>query len=143
MNETRPPSVRLNPKMETAARLIADGVSQTKAAGHPDIAVTKQTMNRWCKDDAFRDRVDELRTDLDHQAREILEGGQRNAAQTVVDAAGGKLDEDPKVLNARLKAALYILDFLKVKKLPKRRDRIEIPVDELTEEEVDDLLDRE
>ena len=143
MGEIKAPSIRLNPKMEMAARLIADGVLQTKAAAHPDIRVTKQTMNRWCHDDTFRDRVEQLRTDLDHQAREILEGGQKKAAQTIVDAACGNLDEDPKVLNARLKAALYILDFLKVKKLPKRKDRIEEPIDELCEDEVDDLLGRE
>ena len=137
------PSLQLNPKMEMAARLISDGVSQTKAAKHPEIAVTKQTMNRWCHDEVFQDRVEQLRTDLDHQAREILEGGQKKAAQTIVDAACGNLDEDPKVLNARLKAALYILDFLKVKQLPKRKDRIEQPIDELSEDEVNDLLDRE
>ncbi|KKM19289.1 hypothetical protein LCGC14_1657170 [marine sediment metagenome] len=143
MSETKAPSIRLPPKMEMAARLLADGVTQTKAAGHPDIRVTKQTMTRWCKRDDLRDRIEQLRTDLDHQAREILEGGQMKAAQTIVDAACGSLDEDPKVLNARLKAALYILDFLKVKKLPKRKDRIEQPIDELTEDEVDDLLSRE
>jgi hypothetical protein len=133
--------------MELAARLISDGVSQTKAAGHPDIGVTKQTMNRWCHDEVFQARVEELRTDLDHQAREILEGGQKKAAQTIVDAACGKLDEDPKVLNARLKAALYILDFLKVKKLPDSKEspagRRKGAVEKLNEDEVDELMGRE
>ncbi len=144
--EPRAPSVRLNPKMELAAILISDGVSQTKAASHPDIKVTKQTMNRWCHDPDFQDRVEELRTDLDRQAREIIEGGQKRAAQTVVDAAGGKLDEDPKVLNARLKAALYILDFLRVKKMPERKDSPAGPrrdVDKLNSDEVDDLMGRD
>jgi hypothetical protein len=147
MDEIKAPSVRLQPKQELAAHLIADGVSQTKAAAHPDIGVTKQTMNRWCHDDGFQARVEELRTDLDHQAREILEGGQKKAAQTIVDAACGLLDEDPKVLNARLKAALYILDFLKVKKMPDRKDspagQRRDDVRKLNDDEVDDLLGRE
>jgi hypothetical protein len=145
--DATPSSLRLPPKQELAAQLIADGVSQTRAAAHPDIDVTKQTMNRWCHDEDFRARVDELRTDLDLQAREILEGGQKNAAQTVVDVAKGAVLGDPKVLTARLKAALYILDFLKVKKLPpknkenpagSRRD-----VNKLNDDEVDDLMGRE
>ncbi len=55
-------SGKLEPKKERAANLIAAGVSQVSAANHPDINVTKQTMNRWCHEEAFQTRVEELRT---------------------------------------------------------------------------------
>ena len=140
------PSLRLQPRQELAAQLIADGVSQTKAAQHPDVAVTKQTMNRWCHEGQFQERVEQLRTDLDRQAREILEGGQKHAAQVVVDAVRGQLHDDPKVLATRIKAALYILDFLKVKKLPPKKDGPEgsrRDINKMTDDEVSDLLGAE
>ena len=137
-------SLRFSPKQKLAAQLLADGVSQSKASQHSEIKVTKQTLNRWAHDPDFQDLVEELRTDLSQQAIEILEKGQRQAAKTVVDAAIGRLDGDAKVLGTRLKAALYILDFLKVKKLPSRKSDPSTPqrdVDKLTNDEVDELME--
>ncbi len=141
MAEDRLPSLRLEPKKELAAQLIADGVSQTKAAAHDDIHVTKQTMNRWCHDEEFMSRVDELRTDLDNQAREVLQSGQRHAAQVIVDTMRGT-DDEPKIQKLKFDAAKYLLDLLKVKKTPGGKDNPAGPrrdVDKLTDDDLDEI----
>ena len=46
---------KLVPKMERAAQLIAAGVSQISVSAHPDVDVSKQTMNRWCHEEAFQE----------------------------------------------------------------------------------------
>lgn len=111
-------SLRLPPKKERAAGLIADGVSQRKTA--QIVQSTPQTLNTWCKEEDFKRRVEELRTDISKQLDEILNGGAKRAAQTVVDLAAGNLQyEDAKELNSRLRAALFILDRFKSPKLNK------------------------
>ncbi|KKK95506.1 hypothetical protein LCGC14_2672100, partial [marine sediment metagenome] len=93
---------------------------------------TKQTVSKWCKDEDFQKRVDELRADFSQQADEILQQGVVDAAQTVVDVASGKLTHtitvegeemevpaDLATLNPRLKAALWLLDKHQKGKLPK------------------------
>ena len=142
MEDEKLPSLRLEPNRELAAQLIADGVSQTDAARHPDVHVTKQTMNRWCRhDEDFQARVDALRVDLDDQAREVLESGRRHAAQVVVDTMKNT-PADLKEAKLKFDAAKYLLDLLKVKGSPGRRanpaGRVR-PVDKLTDDEVEEL----
>ena len=141
-------SLRLPPKKEKAAGLIADGVSQRKTA--QVVLSTPQTINTWCKEEDFKRRVDELRTDISKQLDEILNGGARRAAQTVVDLAAGSLQyEDAKELNSRLRAALFILGRFKSPKLnksttPGRRSERDATTegDLMDAEEVQELLDR-
>lgn len=147
-------SLRLSPKMERAALMIAEGWTQVRAASKEEgVDVSKQTMNRWCKDPDFIARVQELRSSSSKQADEILEMGVPDAADTVVGIANGKIgpdyDENGKPdnagLNARLRAALYILEDRKKKtksgqtsKRPGIGDRAFI----MNEDEADELLDR-
>ena len=132
MTSERVPSLRLPPKKELACRLIAEGATQTHAAAHPQVNVTKQTLTKWAKDPNFRSRIEELRTDLELQAQEIIKGGIVDAAEAVVRIAAGnvkvkviengeelEVDADSRVLGARLKAALWILESVQQKKLPK------------------------
>lgn len=134
MTSERVPSLRLPPKKELACRLIAEGATQTKAAAHPQVNVTKQTLTKWAKDPDFRARIEGLRTDLELQAQEIIKGGIVDAAEAVVRIAAGnvkvkiiengqeaEVDADSRVLGARLKAALWILESVKRKKLPEPR----------------------
>lgn len=135
-------SEKLVPKQEKAAQLIAAGVSQISAASHRDVQVTKQTMNRWCHDEAFQNRVEELRTDEGLATQDILEGGQKKAAQVVVDTVQGNIDPEPKVAKLRFDAAKYVLDMLKIKKLPQatkptRASRRR----ELTEAEIAEMME--
>lgn len=141
-------SLRLPPKKEKAAGLIADGISQRKTA--QIIGSTPQTLNTWCKEEDFKKRVQELRTDISKQLDEILNGGAKKAAQTVIDLAAGNLQyEDAKELNSRLRAALFILDRFKSPKLnksttPGRRAERDATTegDLMDEDEAKELLDR-
>jgi len=127
---SKTPSLRLSPVKEKAAFIIANGGTQTQAADK--CGKTKQTVSKWCKDEDFQKRVDELRADFSQQADEILQRGVADAAQTVIDVATGKLTNlilvegetmevpaDIATINPRLKAALWILDQHKKGKLPK------------------------
>lgn len=110
----------LKPKQELAARLIADGYTQTDAARDSRINVTKVTMHRWTKDPVFQRLVESLRTNTVQVIEGILAGGAEAAAQTVVDIAAGRIKyTEIAELTPRIKAALYILDrLLKKTKLP-------------------------
>lgn len=109
---------KLVPKMERAAQLIAAGVSQISVSAHPDVDVSKQTMNRWCHEEEFQARVDELVSEAGVATKDILEGGQKRAAKVIVDTVNGNMDPDPKMAKLRFDASKYILDMFKVKKLP-------------------------
>ena len=109
---------KLVPKMERAAQLIAAGVSQISTAGHPDVDVSKQTMNRWCHEEAFQERVDELVSEAGQATKDILEGGQKKAAKVIVDTISGNIDPDPKMAKLRFDASKYVLDWFKIKKMP-------------------------
>lgn len=133
---------KLELKKERAAQLIAAGVSQVSAANHPDVDVTKQTMNRWCHEDTFKDRIEELRTDVGKATQEILEGGQKKAAKVIVDTVEGIMDPEAKIAKLRFDAAKYVLDLLKVKKMPdttkstrasRRRELSQAEIDEMME----------
>ncbi|KKM05160.1 hypothetical protein LCGC14_1756890 [marine sediment metagenome] len=132
---------KLEPKKERAAQLIAAGVSQVSTANHPDISVTKQTMNRWAHEETFQTRVEELRTDEGKAAQEILEGGQQKAAKVVVDIITGNMDPDSKIAKLRFDAAKFILDLLKVKKLPDQKPGRGTRHRALSESEMDEMLE--
>ena len=129
------------PEKEKAAELLAHGANQRKVARH--LGKHYQTIHNWCKDPEFKERIEELRTDIEGTAREIILNGLVDAATTVTGAASGDLSIDSKELAPRLKAALWILDFLKEKRLPasgapKKRSFIAPSIDD---EEAKDLLE--
>ena len=109
---------KLAPKQERAAQLIAAGVSQISTAGHPDVGCSKQTMNRWCHKEEFQARVDELVSEAGVATKDIIEGGQKKAAKVIVDTIDGNMDPEPKIAKLRFDAAKYVLDMLKIKKMP-------------------------
>lgn len=132
------PGLRLPPLREKAAQLLADGCSQAEVSR--ELHISKTTINKWCKRDDFKSRVNQLRSDSISQAKDILEMSIPDAAKTVVDLASGNLSfEDPKELNPRLRAALYILErFVKEPKqtrstqqVSKYRPQIDEELDEL------------
>jgi transcriptional regulator with XRE-family HTH domain len=143
MPDIQVPSLRLTPKQEKAAYLIANGKTQKAAASAA--GVSKVTVNAWMKKESFQQRINELRLDLDKQADEILAVGVIDAAKTVTKIASGKFTidhtekrtselpdgtetteeefiegdfSDTRALNARLKAALWLLDMRKKGKIP-------------------------
>ncbi len=109
---------KLVPKMERAAQLIAAGVSQISAASHPDVDCSKQTMNRWCHEEEFQARVDELTSEAGVATKDILEGGQKKAAKVIIDTINGNMDPEPKIAKLRFDASKYVLDMLNIKKMP-------------------------
>ncbi|KKN03589.1 hypothetical protein LCGC14_1106200 [marine sediment metagenome] len=153
---SKAPSLRLSPVKEKAAFIIANGGTQTLAAERCD--KTKQTVSKWCKEENFQKRVDELRADFSQQADEILLQGVVDAAQTVVDVASGKLTNtivvegeevevaaDLATLNPRLKAALWLLDKHQKGKLPKptrtkESDMAAAEAEFTSEEEAEEML---
>ena len=138
MNTNLSPGLRLTPLREKAAQLIAEGGSQAETSR--ELHISKTTINKWCKNPEFKDRINQLRSDSVMQAKDILEMSIPDAARTVVELAAGNLQfEDPKELNPRLRAALYILERFakeprtnKAKQTSKYRPQID--------EELDDLI---
>ncbi|KKL54663.1 hypothetical protein LCGC14_2263180 [marine sediment metagenome] len=133
---------KLAPKQERAAQLIAAGISQISTANHPDVDVSKQTMNRWCHEESFQERVDVLVSEAGQDTKDILEGGQKKAAKVIVDTIDGNMDPESKIAKLRFDAAKYVLDMLKVKKLPaatkpsrqaNRRNLTDAEMDEMME----------
>ena len=158
MTNQKAPSLRLSPVKEKAAFIIANGGTQTLAADKCN--KTKQTISKWCKDEGFQKRIDELRADFSQQADEILQQGVVDAAQTIVDVASGNLTKifidgdgiemdvpaDVATINPRLKAALWLLDKHQKGKLPKpnRTNESEEAAAEAeftSDEEADEMLD--
>ena len=156
-----PSSLRLPPKREKAAQMLADGHSQADA--FRALEVSKATMHRWASDLRFQARVNQLRPDTLKQAEEILEQGVAVAAQTVVEIASGKrvsLEKKPKsgeegeeeaedasfdvtLVNARLRAALYILDrFAKTAKLPPSKRQTNTPQSTTASDDMDEAIRR-
>ena len=114
---------QLKPKQQLAAKLIAEGYTQADAARDSRINVTKVTMHRWTKDPVFQRLVETLSTNTVLVIEGILSQGAEAAAQAIVDLAAGKLKyDDTSELNARVRAAFYIVDrILKKTKLPPAR----------------------
>ncbi|KKK47182.1 hypothetical protein LCGC14_3157770 [marine sediment metagenome] len=133
---------KLAPKQERAAQLIAAGVSQISTSGHPDVDVSKQTLNRWCHEEVFQDRVDELVSEAGVATKDILEGGQKKAAKVIVDTIDGHMDPEPKIAKLRFDAAKYVLDMLKIKKMPEStKPGRQTNRRNLTEAEMDEMLE--
>ncbi len=133
---------KLAPKQERAAQLIAAGVSQISTSNHPDVDVSKQTMNRWCHEETFQERVDVLVSGAGQATKDILEGGQKKAAKVIVDTIDGNMDSEPKIAKLRFDAAKYVLDMFKVKKLPAAtKPTRQANRRNLTEAEMDEMLE--
>jgi len=132
-------------KREIAAQLMAQGWTQADAARDERVSVDKQTIHRWAKDPAFQARIAELRSDPLETADEMLIEDALTAVDTVKKVMRGEI-EDPRLATTMLKAALYVLDLAKRKKLP---TAIEVPTSPtrekaagLTDDELDNLLNR-
>ncbi len=133
---------KLAPKQERAAQLIAAGISQISTSNHPDVDVSKQTMNRWCHEESFQERVDVLVSEAGQDTKDILEGGQKKAAKVIVDTIDGNMDPEPKIAKLRFDASKYVLDMLKVKKLPAAtKPSRQTNRRNLTEAEKDEMLE--
>ena len=160
-SELNAPSVRLSPKKERAAQLLAKGMRQAEAARDPDVHVTKQTMNTWVKDPELQRRINELRTNSTVQAEEILAEHYTDAARVLVEIMLGRtttirreneetgepeiieVSLDSKLVSSRLKAALFILErTAKKPSSPSRASGNQLPRDDSEDEEMDGLLNR-
>jgi len=103
--------MKLSPKKELAARLIAQGYSQADTYRDSNINVSKQTMSNWHKDPEFMKRVSDLQTDTVVQVQETLMKSAPDAASTLVDVVRGKMGEDDaKMVALKLKGSLWILE---------------------------------
>ncbi len=103
--------MKLSPKKELAARLIAQGYTQAETYRDPRIAVTKQTMSNWNHELEFKKRILDLQTDTVTQVQEILMRSAPDAAEALVAVVrGAKEDEDAKMIALNLKASLWVLE---------------------------------
>ncbi len=137
---------RLQGKREEAAQLMAKG--ETQAETSRIVGTSKQTMNSWAHDEEFQRRISELRADPLETADELLIEDAMQAVNTVKAVMRGEI-EDPRLATTMLKAALYVLDLAKRKKLPApdvRDGPISPGIREkaagLTDDELDELLAR-
>ncbi len=155
---SRVPSLRLSPRKERAASIIANGGTQTEAA--EKVGVSKQTLTSWAKDKKFQDRIEELRTDHLKQADELLEKSVPEAAAFLAALAAGRVSalkcgecdknlgaQDSKELSLRQKTSTWILDRYKKGKIPPTR--ADLPEQEAAKEaeameddELDELATR-
>ena len=123
------PSLRLSPRKERAASIIANGGTQTEAA--EKVSVSKQTLTKWAKDERFQKRIEELRTDHLSQGDELLEHSVPAAAAFLAALAAGRVSalkcsecdknlgvQDSKELSLRQKTSTWILDRYKKGKIP-------------------------
>lgn len=138
----------LPPKKEHAARLLSQGFLQAEVARDKKINVTKQTMTAWMKDENFRKKIDEYKTDKVRHAEEVFARNVGEAAEVVVEiATSGAKDEDGKAVDSRivaskLKAALFIIERTMGKKLgtEKTTTKKEEEIEEIAEDDIDDVL---
>ena len=138
----------LPPKKEHAARLLSQGFLQAEVARDKKVNVTKQTMTAWMKDENFRRKINEYKTDKVRHAEEVFSRNVGEAAEVVVEIATvGAKDEDGKAVDSRivaskLKAALFIIERTMGKKLgtEKATTKKEEEIEEVAEDEIDDVL---
>ena len=138
----------LPPKKEHAARLLSQGFLQAEVARDKKVNVTKQTMTAWMKDENFRRKINEYKTDKVRHAEEVFSRNVGEAAEVVVEIATvGAKDEDGKAVDSRivaskLKAALFIIERIMGKKLgtEKTTTKKEEEIEEIAEDEIDDVL---
>ena len=134
--------LKLTPRQERAARLLADGWRQSDVAR--ELGFVKQTLTRWLKRPLFKRRIEELRVDSTRQVEDLLTLAAPEAAQLVVDIAAGRGKlEDSRLVQAQLKAALYVLDRVL---RPRRAEAAPVatvadPTAGFTEDEVEALLE--
>ena len=103
--------MKLSPKKELAARMIAQGHTQVQTYKDPRINVTKQTMSNWNQESEFKKRVQELQTDTVVTVQEILMKSAPDAADALVKVVTGKSgDDDPKMIALKLKGSLWLLE---------------------------------
>lgn len=165
------PSLRMSPKQEQAAKLIARGWRKAETARDPRVNVSVSTMQRWTtEDEAFMQRVRDLRTSVDLRATELLQESLDRAANVVAAALSGDdmdVDVECRKCNARItcqgcgddaepvaRAALkdrvatakWLLDLHYKGKLPEMpgavRDETEETVEALGDDEYSDLARR-
>jgi len=145
--------MKLSPRKELAARLIAAGHTQVDVYKDTRVSVTKQTMSAWFHEPDFIERVDKLKIDIVDNVQKILIDSAPDAAETLIglvtkngDVEAVLNNEDIKMAALKLKGSLWILDRvlgkdkLRVKeKLIDEEDEDEdmIPDDE----EIDSVLD--
>jgi hypothetical protein len=137
----RPNSLKLSPRKEKAALLLADGVIQAEAARR--CGVTPKTMSMWARSPAVIARVEQLRTDITKQALELLEQETLDAVKVVIEIA--KHGGTPGVVSSQLKAALWIAE-RRIKGPPtgaaSRQSESNSTADRLSDEEAEELLAR-
>ena len=103
--------MKLSPKKELAARLIAQGYTQAETYRDPRVAVTKQTMSNWNHEPDFKKRIQDLQTDTVTQVQEILMRSAPDAAEALVSVVRGKNGEDDTKMTAlKLKGSLWVLE---------------------------------
>ena len=76
--------MKLSPRKELAARLIAAGHTQVDVYKDTRVNATKQTMSAWCHESDFIKRVDELKVDVVVNVKEILMKSADDAAETLI-----------------------------------------------------------
>ncbi len=128
--------MKLSPKKERAARLIAQGHTQVQAYKDPQINVTKQTMSNWNQEKDFKKRVQELQTDTVITVQEILMKSAPDAADALVKVViGNNGDDDAKMIALKLKGSLWLLE-----RVLGKSDKIKSkPVLEADEDDYDDI----
>jgi hypothetical protein len=141
----KPPSLRLPPAQERAALLLAEGESQAGVARI--LHKTPGTLTRWMKKPHFRDRIEELRTDLTKQAVERLQETVVDNTEIILDIA--KNGGTPGVVSSQLRAALWAVErILKPNVGRSEPDQskalrsVAAEVERLPDDEVDEYLQR-
>jgi hypothetical protein len=151
--------MRLSPKKDLAAKLIAQGYTQAEVARDERIGVTKQTMNNWHSDEGFQERVNDYRTDPIKQVQEIFSRSVGEAAEAIVETAIGRptvdtvnadgesitVPVDHRLISSKLKAALFIVEQVTGKKaIPTSTVKPKEELDEVSfvsDDEMDEALE--
>jgi hypothetical protein len=151
-------NISLTPKKDLAAKLLAQGYTQAEVARDERIAVTKQTMNNWYKDDNFQERIEEHKTDPVKGAEEIFARAVGEAADAIVQIAVGRptntiikegeeveIPIDHRFIASKLKAALFVIERVVGKKSPlevtKPKEEELDETSNISEDEMDEVLE--
>ena len=107
--------MKLSPRKELAARLIAAGHTQVDVYKDTRVNVTKQTMSAWCHESDFIERVDILKIDVVANVQKILIDSAPDAAEALVGLVTSNGSEkmsvdDIKIATLKLKGSLWILE---------------------------------
>ena len=134
--------MKLSPRKELAARLIAAGHTQVDVYKDTRVSVTKQTMSAWCHEPDFIERVDKLKIDIVDNVQKILIDSAPDAAETLIglvtkngDVEAALNNEDIKMAALKLKGSLWILERVLGKEQIKAKALDEESLDEDEEEE--------